>query len=169
MTCIFLKKQGGEWKGGNAGGCVNHDTWKNNPFVLLQADADCDVTIKVQSKNKFNFFDFTIFVFARLSNQRKKNCFISDVRLEKVPNRIKLQSNTTRRVSTALRFVFVPLLFFLFFFLSSTLKLFQIGFDQTLKGGQQYWIMPQTFTPDNEGAFTGFICIFDYHIFCYYL
>jgi hypothetical protein len=30
----------------------------------------------------------------------------------------------------------------------------QIGFDQTLKAGQSYWIVPLTFTPECEGAFT---------------
>lgn len=33
--CVSKHKIQGEWKGVTAGGCSNHDTWRNNPQYLL--------------------------------------------------------------------------------------------------------------------------------------
>jgi hypothetical protein len=50
----------GSWHDKNSGGCVNHDSWSDNPFYMLKSDIKCAVTIKLEQAERDELFHIGI-------------------------------------------------------------------------------------------------------------
>eukprot|EP01094_Clydonella_sp_ATCC50884_P027466 TRINITY_DN789_c0_g1_i2.p1 TRINITY_DN789_c0_g1~~TRINITY_DN789_c0_g1_i2.p1 ORF type:complete len:706 (-),score=287.23 TRINITY_DN789_c0_g1_i2:242-2320(-) len=115
----------GEWKGDTAGGCIEHDTWKNNPKFKLVIPAEEEVKVSLLLEQERSAQD--LLPFQVLPYKTHIGFYVYDTELDEVFGSVKQMKNA-REVSE-----------------SVTLN----G-----KRFTEYTVVPATFKPGDETKFT---------------
>jgi len=63
----------GQWKGKTAGGCLNHQSWRNNPQYFLAIKQQTKVVITLTQEGKSNFSSIGFYVIRPKHASKSKN------------------------------------------------------------------------------------------------